>query len=149
MTTPSTWERCIHTAIASQSRVRARFSPACATLLTTGTSSRPPLVEEEATIEPLTRWQGNSQLLEEQDLPATTILDRAAKGTRSTAIEVSPAAGYSTGCRPPPEPPPCTSKEKPTAGAPKTLLPGEFQLTSDPNAGGNALSLAHCPIRRR
>jgi hypothetical protein len=42
----------------------------------------------------------------------------------------------------------CTSREKPTAGAPKTLIPGEFQLASDPNACGNALTLAHCPIRR-
>jgi hypothetical protein len=35
------------------------------------------------------------------------------------------------------------SREKPTAGAPKTLIPGEFQLASDPNAGGNAF-VAHC-----
>jgi hypothetical protein len=42
-----------------------------------------------------------------------------------------------------------TSREKPTAGAPKLLIPGEFQLASDTNAGGNALSLAHCPIHRR
>jgi hypothetical protein len=35
-----------------------------------------------------------------------------------------------------------TSREKPTAGAPKLLIPGELQLASDTNASGNALSLA-------
>jgi hypothetical protein len=37
-----------------------------------------------------------------------------------------------------------TSREKPTAGAPNLLTAGELQLASDTNAGGNALSLAHC-----
>jgi hypothetical protein len=44
---------------------------------------------------------------------------------------------------------PCTSRENPTAGAPKLLIPGEFELASDTNAGGNALSMAHGPIHRR
>jgi hypothetical protein len=30
-----------------------------------------------------------------------------------------------------------TSREKPTASAPKLLIPGELQLASDTNAGGN------------
>jgi hypothetical protein len=38
----------------------------------------------------------------------------------------------------------CTSREKPTAGAPNLLTTGELQLASDTNAGGNILSLAHC-----
>jgi hypothetical protein len=38
----------------------------------------------------------------------------------------------------------CTSREKSTAGAPNLLTAGELQLASDTNAGGNALSLAHC-----
>jgi hypothetical protein len=37
-----------------------------------------------------------------------------------------------------------TSREKPTADAPNLLTAGELQLTSDTNADGNALSLAHC-----
>jgi hypothetical protein len=37
-----------------------------------------------------------------------------------------------------------TSREKPTVGAPNLLTAGELQLASDTNAGGNALSLAHC-----
>jgi hypothetical protein len=37
-----------------------------------------------------------------------------------------------------------TSREKPTAGAPNLLTAGELQLASDTNAGGYALSLAHC-----
>jgi uncharacterized protein YcbX len=37
-----------------------------------------------------------------------------------------------------------TSREKSTVGAPNLLTAGELQLASDTNAGGNALSLAHC-----
>jgi hypothetical protein len=37
-----------------------------------------------------------------------------------------------------------TSREKPIAGTPNLLTAGELQLASDTNAGGNALSLAHC-----
>jgi hypothetical protein len=37
-----------------------------------------------------------------------------------------------------------TIREKPTAGVPNLLTAGKLQLASDTNAGGNALSLAHC-----
>jgi hypothetical protein len=42
-----------------------------------------------------------------------------------------------------------TSREKPTTGAPKLLIPGELQLASDTNAGGNALPLVNVAMRQQ